>query len=331
MAHPTRLLLRVAFFLAPFASAFAALPASNKRTLAIETSHEKNFGDSSVIIVPTVFLKLSVSGHIFVAKQGSALSAVGGGSPNTARASARYSVQGLDKKFVQEVAAKAYDDFVAQLRAAGYTVKTYADIKDKLQGAERMKPDATYGLPVESDRNKVHQFVVAAPSDEQAFVEGLSGGVFNQFMKLGKSTLGEGTILIPTYTIMSPQIGGEVSESYSTISAGIKSAPGMTLATVNVPLLTQKGGWGDAHLKTQYLPIAEKVGELSTKDTTDKAGNTFSKGVSILTGTGQINTKSANFTFVVDHDAYSAGVMEGVSAFDAEVGKAVAAVKKKQS
>lgn len=305
-----------------------AFAAPAKREMKLETGREKNFGDSPVIIVPTLFLKLSVSGHIFVAKQGSALSTIGGGSANTVRASARYAVKGLDKKFAQELAAKAYDDFVAKLRAAGYTVRTYADIKSQLADAKRMNLDSTYGLPTEKDRANVHQYVVVAPSDEQAFVEGMSGGVFNQFMSLGKSTLGEGTIVIPTYTIIAPQIGGETSATYSTIHAGITSAPGMTLATVSVPLLTQKGGWGDAHLKSQYLPIAEKVGELTARNTTDKAGNDFSKTVSLLSGAGQIKTDSSSFTFVVDHDAYTAGVMAGVGAFNAEFGKIVAAVRK---
>jgi len=310
--------------------ALAALPPA-KRQMALESGREKNFGDSPVIIVPTIYLKLSVSGHIFVAKQGSALSAIGGGSPNTARASARYTVNGLDKKFLQEVAAKVYDDFVAKVRAAGYTVKTYADIKDldKVKTAERAKPDAAMGLPTEKDRNNVHEYVVVAPSDEQTFVETLTGGVFSQFTGRGGSALGEGTVVIPVYTIISPQIGGEVSETYSTISAGIKSAPGMTLASVSVPLLTQKGGWGDAHLKTQFLPIAVKVGELTAEDTTSKAGNAFSKGVSLLTGAGQINTKSATFTFAVDQPAYMAGVLEGTAAFNDLFGKVVAGVRKK--
>jgi hypothetical protein len=296
----------------------------------IAASREKAFGDSPVIIVPTVVLKLPVAGKVSVAKQGSALSAIGGGNVNTVKASAHFTVDGLDKAMAQSLARKVYDDFVGRLRAAGYTVKTYEDIKDMdvVKAARRDAPDAHWGLPLEKDGMGTNVFVVATPSDEQAFKSGLAGGVFNPFMKLGKSTLGEGTILMPSYTIAAPQVWGEKGSGYKTISAGVNAAPGMNLMAASVPLLTSKGGWGDAHLKGAMINIGENVGELTSQDTTSKGANAFSSALSMLTGAGKITGKSANYVLKVNPAAYEESLLRGVSAFHEEVAKVIAAAKK---
>lgn len=299
-------------------------------SVKIETSREKNFGASPVIIVPTVYLRLAASGHIFVAKQGSALSTIGGGNANTVRASARYTVKGLDKKLAQELAAKVHDDFVGRLRAAGFTVKTYADIRDlpTVTKATRLEKDAATGLTLEKDASGQTVFIVATPGDEQAFKPSLGGAVFKPFMSLGKSTLGEGTVLIPTYTIVAPQVWGEKGGGYATISAGINVAPGMNLESAFLPLLTQKGAWGDARTKGIVVNVSAKVGEIGKQDTTDKTGNAFSSALSTLTGAGGISTKSASYTFTIDQTAYSEGVLKGTGDFNEEVIKIVANARK---
>lgn len=320
------------FLRLPLLLALAATTAfaASGLNVTLQNSREKNFGASPVIIVPTVYVKLPVSGHIFVAKQGSALSTIGGGNANTVRASARYTVKGLDKALAQQIAAKVYDDFVGRLRDAGYTVKTYADIKDDavVRSAQREAGDAPLGLPTENDQARTVTWAVASPTDEQAFRGGMVGGVFNQFMSGGRSKLGEGTIVIPTYVITAPQIGGTTRGGYATIHAGISSAPGMNLQFAIVQLLTEKGGWGDSRLKQPVNNITEKAGELKARDTTDKAGNDFSKALSTLTGAGQINTKSTQFTFTIDPAAYTSGVLAGTGAFNAELAKVVAAARK---
>src|SRR5688572_13600893 len=91
----------------------------------VQVNKPKSLGESTTFIVPTVFVKLPVAGKVFVSKQGGALSIIGGGNANSVKASAHYNVQGMDKAFAQKIAGKVYDDFVARLREAGYTVKTY--------------------------------------------------------------------------------------------------------------------------------------------------------------------------------------------------------------
>ena len=298
-------------------------------TFKLDISRQKNYGDSPIIIVPTVFVKLPLSGKIFAVKQGSALSTLGGGSANTVRASAHYVVSGLDKKLAQEIAGKVYDDFVAQLRAAGFTVKTYADIKDLdfVKAAGRESADGDLGLPTEKDRSGNVVYAVAAPGDEQAFQSGLSSGVFNQFAHLGKSKFSEGTMIIPTYTIAAPQAWGETGSGVGTISASANVQPGMSLMSAGAPLLTAKGGWGGVQTKAP-VRISEKVGELTKEDTTSHAGNAFSKSLSLLSGAGSITGSSANYQFTIDPAAYETGVLTGAAAFNAEVAKIAGEAKK---
>ena len=84
-----------------------------------------------VVVVPTAYVKLLVDGSVFIAKQGSGLGALGGASTNSVKAKGSYKVAGIDKAFAQGLAKQAYDDFVTQLRGAGYTVLTYDDIKSR--------------------------------------------------------------------------------------------------------------------------------------------------------------------------------------------------------
>lgn len=297
--------------------------------IKLEKSRTKNFGASPTILVPTVYLKLPVAGKVFVAKQGGFLSGLGGGNANSAKARANYAVSGLDKEFAQKLAAKVQENFVAELKAAGYLVKTYDDLKagGAFEEAKLEKVDETWGLPTEKDASGNTVFVIATPSDSQNFKGGLAGGMFAPFMRRGKSTLGEGTIVIPTYVIAAPQAWGETGGGYRRISAKVNVAPGMNLTWASVALLTEKGGWGDVRLKEQIINVGENVGELTEQDTTDRAGNAVSAALSVLSGSGRISSKSGFYQLNIDRVAYETGLLRGVGAFNAEVGKVVAEAK----
>lgn len=328
--------LSVALFIASVAPACssAADAATNSAAsvlrqldMKVDKNRIKSLGDSQTIIVPTVYLKLTVAGKVMAVKQASALSLLGSGkSGNTVRASAHYSVAGLDKKLAQSLATKVQDDFVAKLRDAGYTVKTYADIKDLdvIKNADREKQDTTWGMPLEKTPMGNDVTVVATPSDEQNFKTGLGGNVFGQFQKMGKSKLGDdaGTILIPVYSISAPQAWGETGSGVGTIKAAVNVSPGMNMNSAIAMILTGKGGWGDVRAKGMSPGISSKVGELTEQDATDKAGNAFSSALSTLTGSGKISGSKSIYVLTIDPAAYEAGLMNGVGAFNAEVAKA---------
>lgn len=287
----------------------------------LEVDREKNFGDSPTIVVPTLYLRLPVEGRVAVSQQGSALRAVGRGNTNTVKASANFKVNGLDKALAQGIAKKAYDDFVGKLRAAGYRVLTWDDIKDQdaMKGADRLAVDATYGLPVEDGH------LVVSPSDAQNIKRGMTG---SPFLSMGKSALKEGTILIPQYTITAPQAWGEKGGGVDSISAGVNLAPSMNLQSAIVALNTHGGGWGSAKL-TAPVFISESTGTLAkTEDTSPGAANAVSTGLSFLSGAGKISKSSANYSFTVDRKAYEEGALKGLGQFHDEVVKVAAAARK---
>lgn len=296
----------------------------------LTSNREKDLRGSPTIILPTVYVEFAIAGKVSATKQGGALSSLGGGSSNTVKAKAQWAVDGVDRAFLQELARKVQDDLAAKLRAAGYTVKTYDDIKglDVVKAAKRQGVDAAWRMPVAKSQALLNSVVaVAAPSDEQYFVTGMAWGVFNQFIKGTKSVLGEGTILIPTFTIAAPQAWAETSSGYKTISAKANVAPGMNLTLARADYMSDRGSGGTLMTTQQIINLGEKVGELTAQDTTPTSANAISAALSALTGTGSIKGKSGHYLLTVDRPAYETAVLRGATAFNTEIAK-LAAQKK---
>jgi hypothetical protein len=312
-------------------AATQALPSNPK--MGVNVGYAKDLRDyNNVVVVPSLYVKFLVDGKVFVSKQGSALSTLGGGSANSVKASAKYKVAGLDKAMAQGIAKQAYDDFVGKLRTAGYTVLTYNDIKDRdfVKGAAREKNDQAWGMPTENAVGSSDTFVIAAPSDEQSFKYSMAGGQFSEFIRFGKPRFTDATVIIPTYTIVAPQVWGGTSGGYSSISASINAADGMNLQYASALWMgkpkTRMGGGNAAGVvtKAQIDNVAEKVGTLSKEDTTPTAANALSKGLSMLAGTGSITGNSANYVLTINPAAYKAGALKAIGDFNTEVAKAAA-------
>src|SRR5205085_330498 len=83
---------------------------------------------------------------------------------------------GPSKAELQQLAGRIESDIVGQLRAAGFTVLTYDDVKQDVSGRARMAANARYGMPTHDSRAfPGMDFVVATPADEQTLDYGLSG------------------------------------------------------------------------------------------------------------------------------------------------------------
>jgi hypothetical protein len=285
----------------------------------LDSGNEKELRNSLTIIIPTVYVELAVAGKIAGVKQGGMF-----GGSNSVKAKAHWAVEGLDKDFIQTIARKVQDDLAAKLRAAGHTVKTYEDIKDlaAVKSAQRQSVDATWGLPLVKTPFIAGSVVaVAAPSDGQYFISGLAWGEHNQFIKGGKSTLGEGVILIPTLTIAAPQAWAETSRGYKSVSAQVNVAHGMNLTWARATFLNERGGGGSLTTKEQIINLNEKVGELTTRDTTPHTANALSAALSALSGAGSIKSSSGHYLLTIDRPAYEAAVLRGALAFNDEIAK----------
>jgi hypothetical protein len=284
---------------------------------------------NKTVVVPTAYITLLTDGRVSAVKQAGMFQR-GSGS---AGASASYRVQGLDKAFAQGLAKAAYEDFVAQMRQAGYKVLTYADIRDSelIKGGARDTTTGPLGLPVSSQGG--NNFVTAAPSDEQLFASSLAGGKFSEFISAGKSKITDATLIIPHYTFVAPQSWAEGSRGYNSVSAEANVAPGMNLLVANAhwmgaPKVRMMSGIPGVATKEQAINVTEKAGVLEkTADTTPQAANVLSSVLGALTGKGSIQKSSGEYQLSIDRDAYTIGILNGVRGFNAEVAKVAGTVK----
>ncbi|MBQ0932197.1 hypothetical protein KAK07_10170 [Ideonella sp. 4Y16] len=284
---------------------------------------------NKTVVIPTVYLTLLVDGRVAATKQSGLFS----GGNNSAKASASYQVEGLDKAFAQQLAQAAYDDAVTRLRAAGYTVLTWADIKDRdmVRGLARDTSTGPMGLPTVSEGG--NNYVIATPSDEQFFKKGLGGGWFAEFQQGGKNRFTDATLIIPTYTIHAPQAWTGTSAGYKSISAEANVAEGMNLWVANAhwmgqPKSRMMRGIPGVATKQQVINVTEKAGTVTkVADTTPQTANALSGLLGALTGTGSISASSGQYKLTIDREAYTQGVMNGVRAFNAELAKAAAEAK----
>jgi hypothetical protein len=314
--------------------ASAASPAADVATSAakidvIVVNPEDLLDTDKTLVVPTLYIKLVTSGRVSAAKQSGLFS----GGNATARASAAYKVAGLDKAYAQQLAQAAYDDFVAQLRQAGYKVLTYADVKDRdaVRSAQRDTSAGPLGLPESSEGGNT--FITAAPSDEQFFKSGLGGGAFAEFQSGGKSRFLDATLIIPQFTFHSPQAWAEGSRGYRSVSAEANVAEGMNMFQANAhwmgqPRSRMMRGIPGVATKTQLVNVTEKAGSLTkVADTTPQAANALSGALSLF-GAGNIQRSGSEYLMTIDREAYSRGVLNGVRSFNAEVARAAAAAAK---
>ena len=281
---------------------------------------------SKTLVVPAVYVTLLTDGRISAAKQSGMFQQ----GNNSVRASARYTVQGLDKAYAQQLAQAAQDDLVGQLRHAGFTVLTYADIKDRelIKAAQRETDVGPMGLPVTSDGG--NNFVTAAPLDEQFFKSSLVGGQFSEFIRGGKSKITDATLLLARYNFASPQSWAETNSGYKSISAEANVAPGMNLNNASVqwmgaPKVRIMRGIPGVATKQLTINVTESAGALvRTSDNTPTTANLVSGLLGRLTGLGSIQSAAHDYVMTIDRAAYTAGVMSAVRSFNAEVAKAAA-------
>src|SRR5207253_10244027 len=113
------------------------------------------------------------------------------------------------KAELQQLAGRIETDIVGQLRAAGFTVLTYDDVKQDVAGRARMAANTRYGMPTHDSRAfPGMDFVVATPADEQTLDYGLSGPHANYFDAAKRTGA---TLLLPEIYLTMPQLGASAS------------------------------------------------------------------------------------------------------------------------
>jgi len=293
---------------------FIANPAGH-----VVTDGAKVFRSSDTLLVPTLYLRVATDGSVFATK---------GAGSSTASAKGAFTVHGLEKSALHALATQLYAQFVQQLKADGWKVLTYDDIKDdpEVVKMERRSGEGALSLPMEKTADARTHYAVATPSDPQNFKPAMQG-LHWSFRHVGKAR--NATVIVPHIDIVAPQVWGETRKGYSSASAKVNTAPGMNMNNAMILVLTAKGG-GGVVMKTKYPVVnaSENVGAfVDAKDKTPSAANGISKGLSILGGGGSINRSSSAYQFAIDPQAFSAGVMRAGGGFLSHVAKVIAAEK----
>jgi hypothetical protein len=249
MRMPILLLLGFSAFAAPVSAQSAPLldiPVSK-----LETAGTRNLRESSTILVPTVLLNIAADGSLFAVRQSAA----------SEPPEYRFTVKGFDKEFLRGLAQRAQDDFVQQLRAKGLIVLTYADLKDHdaVLRLGRLKTKQTHLLPYRNDRFSAANYLIATPSDEQAFKAGNAGNAAT-FREVAREL--RASVIVPEYWINAPQVWGENAAGYKSAFKETNVAPGLDLYSAYFWLLNSDGAVGSLRLKDAVSNVAPSVGEL---------------------------------------------------------------------
>lgn len=272
---------------------------------------------TDTLVVPTLYLRVATEGSVFVSK---------GAGSSTASAKGSYSVHGLEKAALMALATQLYDNFVQRLKAEGWKVITYDDIKGEAEVTqmERRAADGPLGFPQEKTADGRTNYAIVTPSDTQNFKPAMQG-LHWTFRHVSKAK--NATVIVPHIDIVAPQIWGETRKGVSSASAKVNTAPGMNLNHALILALTPKGGGGViSKVKYSIVNTGENVGAfVDAKNTTPTAANGISKGLSILGGGGTINRSSAAYQFAIDPKAFETAVLRGGDAYLAHVAKAIAA------
>ncbi len=293
---------------------FMANPATH-----VVTDGAKVFRVTDTLLVPTLYLRVATEGSVFATK---------GAGSSTASAKGSFTVHGLEKSALHALATQLYAQFVEQLKAAGWKVLTYDDVKDdpEVIKMERRNGEGPLALPTEKTGDGRTRYAIATPSDPQNFTPAMQG-LHWTFRHVGKAR--NATVIVPSIDIVAPQVWGETRKGYSSASAKVNTAPGMNMNYAMILVLTPKGG-GGVVMKTKYAVVnaTENAGAfVDAKNTSPSAANGISKGLSLLGGGGSINRSSAAYQFAIDPAAFSAGVLRGGGAFLGHVTKVITAEK----
>ncbi len=285
---------------------------------------EDLLSSNKTLVIPTLYLSLITQGRVSAVKQSGMFQS----GNATARSSANYRVAGIDKAYAQKLAQAILDNLITQLRQAGYTVLTYADVKDRdVFKAAARDPSAS------AFNEGGNDYLVVTPSDEQMFKIGFGGIAFSEFWSRGKTRIADATLLIPQFTFHAPQAWAEGSRGYKSVSATTNVVHGMNMWTARVTWLGQPvsrmgRGMPGVATREQVINVSERVGTLSAgTDASPDAANALSGVLSALSGAGNIQRNVTNYVLTIDRDAFAAGVINGAYNFNTEVARAAAAAK----
>lgn len=248
----------------------------------IKVIKEGNF-ESDTYFIPTVYLHVAARVKTEAKNEG-------------ASTKARVFVEGLDKALMQGLAKQVYDDLVTKVRAAGYKVLTYDDLKPELASMSRMEPNKKYGFPTKAfDKGPGIDFAIASPSDDQTFDYNFATGPGWPWRNVAKDK--KLLVLIPQIYFNLPGVVAGKGSSLWGKSVSLTLEPVMRLYSGIVNCVAEDGGFCGINIQ-----------EHGTRLASDAVG-TVQKLAEDTSDFGEWARTTADFAFVIDPAAFSDGVL----------------------
>jgi hypothetical protein len=246
--------------LAIAASAAAQSPAMKPFDLNMDrvkvSAFGGNFAPTKSYLIPTYTIQVSSLGSVWA-------------QAGRTKAHAKYYVYGLDKALLQGLSKTLQDDLVTKMRAAGYSVLTYEDVKNEpdVTSHALLKVDSRYGLPTGGGLGAPVTFVIANPTDAQAFENPIQGPAW---WLRGISKAKDVTIIVPELTFTTPQMFGQASSNTYVDSAGISTDPRMIFEGAKIVGGNPKGGQPSIQIQKHGQRTAADVAGKITKVSEDR-------------------------------------------------------------
>jgi hypothetical protein len=241
-----------------------------------------SLGDSKTYFVPTYDLLVSVHGSVWSQKGG-------------AQAHGKFFVDGLTKPLMHSLATKLQNDLVSRMRAAGFTVLTYDDMKGDPDVAKRGldADEDKWGFPV---RNIAPlSYIIAAPSEAQQFNNPIQGPAW-PWRGIAKAK--DLVAVSPELHFSVPQMWGQTREGFTTKEAGIATDPAMIFEGGTIFSITRKGGGETILIQRHGTRLASENAGTITKLSEDKTS--FSAAWKRVSG---------DYSMTIDPVAFEDGVM----------------------
>jgi len=274
--------------------------------------------ESRTIVVPTVLHYLSVDG---------AMRSTSAAVRGNATVTIEYTVVGLEKTVVEEMAQGVEMDFIARLRRQGLTVLGYADIESNplVARMERRAVDTTYGTPIVRNDASRTTYAVVAPTGRQLFPADPRRPALG-FLALAKEL--NAIVIVPELWVNAPRLARARMQIPGRLAAGMNADPGLDMHQASVAFVTPSGAMGSISLNEALATLSADAGALNlahadsfatgvssnvaTMQALDRAGMI---GLARARGAARNKSRNDQLDFVVAPRAYHLAVLVGAASF----------------
>lgn len=292
----------------------------------IEFFNTKFLKESKKIILPTLYVRMMDWGRVSAVTQTSALQSMSGRRDSTVR-DTKEIVATVDTALIAEIAGALYADLAAKLRAAGYEVVTFDEVKTHATFAGlSIKPiDAKLGaVSDEVNMNKVRfRYLKIPPAGFPVYAPPIQGPLWP--MRSALKELGAHAMIV-TYTF-EPIVMEAESRRSAVNTAHAKATAQLRLASAYAEFLNPKAAGGSIKT-TEPRRLSDNVGEIGpVADVSPDTANALSSALGGLFGTGSIKSRKNLLALNPDKARLREYLLAGGQAFNDVVVRGLTSAK----